>query len=272
MKSPYKTFAIIFLSFSLVISLVSVRFLAQAISRADLETKNIEILSLQDEIKNWKSLYNEVLNIKEEYRKSVKEIADLVYFNNMPIGGQSNVVLKDSDSLTIKMFRNVISSFQDEQEWMNRVKGYLVSRNKFINDFPFIYPIKKDGASTMSSSFGLRPNIISGPKNSIGFHAGVDLAGNIGDKVVATADGAVEYIEYNNATYGRLIILSHNFELRTYYAHLSKISVKTGQKISKGDVIGEVGSSGPSTGPHLHYEIRFRDVPLDPQNFISSNY
>jgi murein DD-endopeptidase MepM/ murein hydrolase activator NlpD len=270
---PWKNFLLILLSLLLCISVISTKFMADAISKSSIEAKNIEVKELQEELKNWKALYSEVLSVKEMYRKNVKEMADLLYFQNMPIGGQSPTIIKDTDKLTLKMLQDTLISFKDEQTWTSKVKDYLILRNKFINDFPFIYPLKIEGTVKLSSGFGFRTNLLEKQKkNGINFHAGLDLVAPIGTPVIATADGSVQYIEIDNPVYGKLIILSHNFELRTYYAHLSKINVKIGQKVKRGDIIGLVGVSGESLGPHLHYEMRLRDVPLDPMNFIGSSY
>ena len=111
----------------------------------------------------------------------------------------------------------------------------------------------------MTSGYGERWN---------SFHKGIDIAGNIGDDVIAAMDGEVIYAEYNNGGYGNLIIIKHEDDMSTYYGHLNDYYVKVGDKIKKGDIIGSIGNTGFSTGPHLHFELRVNDEAVDPTNYI----
>ncbi|BBB26838.1 M23 family metallopeptidase [Amphritea japonica] len=103
-------------------------------------------------------------------------------------------------------------------------------------------------------------------------HNGIDYKANIGTPVYATADGAVEYAGYNKSSgFGNLIILQHGLGFKTYYAHLSKLKVKSGSYVSKGQLIGLSGNTGTSTGPHLHYEVRHLYRAIDPEPFVAWN-
>ncbi len=99
-------------------------------------------------------------------------------------------------------------------------------------------------------------------------HKGLDLRLKSGDTVRAAFNGVVRYARYNRGGFGNLVILRHYNGLETYYAHLSKIKVETNQIVRSGDLIGLGGSTGRSRGPHLHFEIRYRDVPIDPRRVI----
>lgn len=112
---------------------------------------------------------------------------------------------------------------------------------------------------TITSNFGERWG-----KN----HNGLDIAGNIGDPVMAALDGKVKSTFYERDGYGNVVILEHEGGVETRYAHMSKIGVKTGDTVKKGDIVGEVGSTGRSTGPHLHFEVRVNGSPVDPQKYI----
>ena len=106
------------------------------------------------------------------------------------------------------------------------------------------------------------------------FHVGIDLKAKSGTPIHATADGVVEYARYKG-TYGKFLLLSHPLGFKTAYGHLSKFAVKEGDYVSKGDLIGYVGTTGRSTGPHLHYEVRYLSKWLDPEKFLgwsSSTY
>lgn len=100
------------------------------------------------------------------------------------------------------------------------------------------------------------------------FHKGIDIAGNIGDDVLAALDGEVIYAEYNDGGYGNLIIIEHENNMKTFYGHLNDFYVKAGDKVNKGDVIGAIGNTGFSTGPHLHFELRVNNNPVDPYEYI----
>lgn len=102
------------------------------------------------------------------------------------------------------------------------------------------------------------------------FHTGVDLGARYGQPIRATADGLVEYAGWKSG-YGRTIVIQHRFGFETVFAHLSRTRVRVGQYIRKGQIIGYVGSSGRSTGPHLHYEIRYLKRPINPIYFIYWN-
>lgn len=99
-------------------------------------------------------------------------------------------------------------------------------------------------------------------------HKGLDIKLNKGDTIMAAFDGVVRYAKYNRGGFGNLVIIRHRNGLETYYAHNSKILVKVNQVVKSGDVVALGGSTGRSRGPHLHFEIRYKDVPLDPLRMI----
>jgi hypothetical protein len=99
-------------------------------------------------------------------------------------------------------------------------------------------------------------------------HKGLDIRMNTGDTVRSSFDGVIRYAKYNRGGFGNLVIIRHYNGLETYYAHLSRIKVKVNQVVKAGDLIGLVGSTGRSRGPHLHYEVRYHDLPLDPMRMI----
>ena len=120
-----------------------------------------------------------------------------------------------------------------------------------------------------SSNFGYRINPITKRKQ---FHRGLDLAAPRKTPIRATADGIVEYVQPKNVgDYGRVIKISHNYGFKTVFGHMSKTYPKVGDIVKKGQIIGLVGSSGRSTGPHLHYEIKYASTLLSPKNFINWN-
>ena len=115
-----------------------------------------------------------------------------------------------------------------------------------------------------TSGFGYRNDPINGSGR---MHEGQDLAGDYGSPIYATADGTVSYAGWQGG-YGRLIKIQHAFGIETRYGHLSQIRVDVGQKVSRGDRIGDMGNSGRSTGTHLHYEVRLSGSAVNPMTFI----
>ena len=99
-------------------------------------------------------------------------------------------------------------------------------------------------------------------------HKGLDIKLNKGDSIRCAFDGVVRYAKYNRGGFGNLIIVRHYNGLETYYSHLSRIMVKPNQVVTSGEIIGLGGSTGRSRGPHLHFEVRYKDVPLDPMRMI----
>lgn len=117
----------------------------------------------------------------------------------------------------------------------------------------------------ITSQYGVRKDPFNG---SARFHAGVDIAGSVGDPIYATADGVVVHSERDNAE-GNNITIDHGNGIRTRYMHMSKLIAKVGDKVSKGDVIGELGSTGRSTGPHMHYEVLVGGKTTDPMAYLN---
>ena len=116
----------------------------------------------------------------------------------------------------------------------------------------------------VTSDFGGRRSPYSGVYK---MHYGIDIASPMGTPVQAPADGKVVFAE-SKGGYGRMVVIDHGYGVQTLYGHASKIFVDNGQKIKRGDEIALVGSTGASTGPHLHYEIHVDGIPADPLNFI----
>lgn len=120
---------------------------------------------------------------------------------------------------------------------------------------------------TVSSPYGYRTDPFT---NEPSAHNGIDIAANTGSAIFAVSGGKIETAIYSSGDYGNYIIIDHN-GFKTLYAHLSKISVKKGQTVSGGEKIGECGSSGRSTGPHLHFELRIGTKRIDPTPFLNLN-
>ncbi len=143
---------------------------------------------------------------------------------------------------------------------MDDLNLYRIAADKI----PFALPVEASVRRT--SGFGYRRDPISGGSR---LHAGMDWAGAYGTPIHATADGVVTHAGWLSG-YGRLVKIRHDFGIETRFAHLSGITVKVGQRVSRGDLIGGMGNSGRSTGTHLHYEVRVNGDPVNPMTYIKA--
>jgi murein DD-endopeptidase MepM/ murein hydrolase activator NlpD len=128
------------------------------------------------------------------------------------------------------------------------------------NSAPNLWPVE----GQVTGSFGERID----PFNGEGaFHSGVDIGSSFGAKIIAPADGVVSLVD-SLGGYGKTIMIDHGNGISTRFGHLSGFAVTVGQRVQRGDVIGYVGESGRSTGPHLHYEVRINDTPVNPYKYL----
>ncbi|EAH6868223.1 M23 family peptidase [Campylobacter lari] len=154
----------------------------------------------------------------------------------------------------------------DIPERLEKVKLTNDQAYLFLTQIPNGHVIEDNG---VTGNFGWRHHPILNKKE---FHPGIDLRAALNTPIYAPANGVVEYAAYSNNGYGYSVILIHNFGFKTVYAHMMrKDVVKAGQFVKKGDLLGYTGNTGLSTGPHLHYEVRFINKLLDPKIFIDLN-
>lgn len=142
------------------------------------------------------------------------------------------------------------------------------NKEKVLACVPAIQPVRNGDLKKMASGYGWRIDPIYKTSK---FHAGMDFTADIGTEVYSSGDGVVEATERNGWGYGNCIVINHGFGYKTRYAHLSAFKVKVGQKVKRGDLIGLVGSSGKSTGPHLHYEVEKNGEKVNPIHFYHSD-
>ncbi len=141
-----------------------------------------------------------------------------------------------------------------------KIETFFDAKRSLLDATPTIWPVR----GWITSPFGHRISPFTG---TLQMHEGIDICARLGTPVRATADGVVIYSGWKS-DYGKLITLDHGYGYRTRYAHLSKIYVKNGQRVKRGEIIGAVGSTGRSTGPHLHYEVKVRGLPVNPKKYL----
>lgn len=167
-----------------------------------------------------------------------------------------SIVLEISEE--IEVLKNQL---QIQNKSYAEIHKTLVMQQELLRCIPAIQPVNSKDLIFISSSYGNRIDPFTFlPK----FHKGVDFVANIGTKIYATGDGIVTLSKTSRKGYGNEVIINHSFGYSTRYGHLNEIFVMEGQKVKRGQVIGAVGNTGRSTGPHLHYEVRLNNHPVNP--------
>ena len=169
---------------------------------------------------------------------------------------RQDLLAKRMHSLSDKLAEDVSLEEIRQQEILLALR----ENREFMVMTPSIWPSE----GHLTSGFGYRVNPFTG--QSI-LHAGIDVANRIGTPIVAPARGTVVSVGWQNA-YGNCVVLNHGNSITTRYAHMEKATVKEGQVVNRGELIGSVGNTGRSTGPHLHYEVRVGGVPVNPMRYI----
>lgn len=211
------------------------------------------------------------LNEFEQKIRIIANIEDTVEQNTVfGVGGvvpedlDANVILTEKhNSLVREMHEqigqlNVVSSRQEDG--FKSLMTYLEEQRNLLASTPAISPTK----GWVTSRFGYRKSPFTGLRE---FHKGLDIASRTGTPVIATADGVVTF-SGSKGLLGKMLAIDHGHGMVTRYAHLHRALKKRGDPVSRGDVIAEVGNTGRSTGPHLHYDVRLNGISVNPEKYI----
>ncbi|GAB1418559.1 M23 family metallopeptidase [Bacteroidales bacterium] len=164
-----------------------------------------------------------------------------------------------------KRLDRIASQLYVQSKSFDEVFDLAKRKNELVASIPAIRPLKDKDFRRISSFFGYRTD----PFYKVSkLHAGLDFSTPTGTDVFATGDGTVETVEKSYYGYGNTIVINHGFGYRTVYGHLSAFKVKKGEKVKRGQLIARTGNSGKSTSPHLHYEVRKNNVPVNPIHFF----
>ena len=170
----------------------------------------------------------------------------------------------DQDNLTTSIVNtlNTLSSrIAMETKSYNEIEGFIKNKEQLLACTPAIQPVSNKDLSRIASGFGYR---IDPVYKTTKFHAGLDFAAPQGTPIYATANGTVETAGNTGNGYGNHVVINNGYGYETLFGHMYKVKVKPGQKVKRGEVIGWVGSTGKSTGPHCHYEVHRNGEPVDP--------
>jgi len=250
--------------------------------------------------------YNQVRQDRENLRKNYKQMAEIAHDRGVQVaslGALANEVtalygLKQSRLSTVKQAASAadapipatmaITDDVNQQQVKLSIDQFYALRTEALSgqvsralagglsptfegdwtvlaDAPSLWPIE----GRVGSSFGERQDPINGEAGT--FHPGVDIEAPIGTPVRAAGDGDV-LGETMGAGYGRQVVLSHGHDLTTIYGHLSSVAVFPGLHVTRGQIIGYVGQTGRATGPHLHYEVRVHNVPVNPHKYLRTTF
>lgn len=214
----------------------------------------------------------------KEYNEKLKSMSNLAGKTAkseafLGVGGPEGAVTGQGVRLASTKREREIGNLQRELEQVaaegesqlalqKELAKFLNERRSILAATPSMWPVR----GWVTSGFG---NRISPWTKQRQFHAGIDISTRLGTPVAAPADGVVTFADMEGA-YGRMLVVNHGYGLVTRYGHLNAFKVKVGQKVKRGQVIGQVGNSGRSTGSHLHYEILVSGVPANPRHYLTN--
>ncbi|MFT3703891.1 MAG: peptidoglycan DD-metalloendopeptidase family protein [Agriterribacter sp.] len=160
---------------------------------------------------------------------------------------------------------NLMNRMAFQKKSFDDIESMVKNKEKLLAATPAIQPVSNKDLSRMASGFGYRVDPVY---KTIKMHAGLDFAAPQGTPIYATADGGVKIAGNTGNGYGNYVVLDHGYGYETLYGHQYKIKVKPGQRVKRGELIGWVGSTGKSTGPHVHYEVHKNGQHIDPIYFF----
>ena len=174
--------------------------------------------------------------------------------------GDNELVNSISDQLN-----NMLSRAEFQAQSYKEIDQMVRDKQKLLSSIPAIQPVSNKDLKQIASGFGYR---IDPVYKVTKFHAGLDFAAPQGTPIYATADGRVRSSGMDNGGYGNHVIIDHGYGYETLYGHMVRIKVRAGNSIKRGELIGWVGNTGKSTGPHCHYEVHRKGTPVDPIYFF----
>jgi len=152
-----------------------------------------------------------------------------------------------------------------QQKSYQQLLGLLKNKEQLLAATPAIQPVSNQDLNRIASGYGYRIDPIY---NTIKMHAGLDFTAPQGTPIYATADGSVKTAGFSDGGYGNYVVINHGYGYETLYGHMVRIKARSGQRVKRGEIIGYVGSTGKSTGPHCHYEVHKNGQKLDPVYFF----
>jgi murein DD-endopeptidase MepM/ murein hydrolase activator NlpD len=207
-------------------------------------------------------------DMEKQYIEDLQYIVNSIYENkeymNYRIGGGTDI----AERYSVDIYREIVLNELESTKIISyNSKLFIRNISSMSEEIPDTLPLYNQPILQITSPYGWRRNPFTGEPH---FHEGIDLAGKKNSEVISTAKGRVIEVLYDHYDFGKTIVIQHPNGIKTKYAHLSEIKVRTGDKVEKGQIIGKTGSSGKSTGDHLHYVIINQGKTIDPLIFIDN--
>lgn len=233
--------------------------------------QRLHLAALSDKLQQAERTMERVRRLDGKLRVVLGEGSDLRERSPLGIGGPSAEDLQRFDAVLDPESRFELARLdvrmeeldmhaRRQEEGLQDLQALLTGQRSRLDSTPSIWPTR----GWVTSTFGHRSSPFTGQRR---LHAGLDIAARTGNPVVASADGVVLFAGVRSG-YGKVVFLDHGYGVTTRYGHLSKIEVAAGKVIRRGELLGLVGSTGRSTGPHLHYEVHVDGVPVNPYRYI----
>lgn len=165
---------------------------------------------------------------------------------------------------TAEMIDKVSKRLYIQSKSYDEITELIQNKEQMLASIPAIMPVANKDLTRVASGYGMRVHPIY---KTYKMHAGMDFTAPIGTDIYCSGDGVVKEVDYSQRGYGNHVIIDHGYGYETIYAHMSQMNVRKGQVVKRGDVLGQVGNSGTSTGPHLHYEVLKNGIKINPVNF-----
>jgi murein DD-endopeptidase MepM/ murein hydrolase activator NlpD len=171
----------------------------------------------------------------------------------------------DLEQSIVQTLNNLSSRIKAQEKSYTEIAGFIRNKEQLLASTPAIQPISNKELKRVASGFGYR---IDPVYKTVRFHAGLDFTAPQGTPIYATANGVAKVAGNAGNGYGNYVILDHGYGYETLYGHMFKVKIKNNTRVKRGEIIGYVGSTGKSTGPHCHYEVHKNGRPIDPVYFF----
>jgi murein DD-endopeptidase MepM/ murein hydrolase activator NlpD len=217
--------------------------------------------NIEERDNNIYRVYFEASPIPEEQRSA--GFGGVNRYKNLEGYDNSDLIINTTKRLDVLSKQTVVQSRS-----LDEIERLAENKAELIEAIPSIQPIKNQDLTRMASGYGYRTDPFTKKRR---FHYGMDFSARKGTPIYATGNGVVKRADNRSSGYGKHIRIDHGFGYISLYAHLSKYNVRRGQRVKRGDIIGYVGNTGRSVGPHLHYEIFKDKKKINPLNFYYGN-
>ncbi len=227
-------------------------------SSTELERKEESLEIIRDGISDLK-------NTSRVFKDALLDTVETLGLKTEQALPETEAAAVSSDIRELEELRSLTGLLKESMGYFDDIASLLKAQQELIVELPTVWPLK-DVRGRVTSSFGPTTHPFS---REWYLHKGIDIAYKRGTKLVATANGKVIEKGYEPNGYGNYIVIKHKYGLYTKFAHMDKVYAKEGQNVLQGDVIGTLGNTGLSTGPHVHYEVRIGTQVVDPLRYMN---